>query len=188
MSNVNEKGIVTANVGGEVTPEVVKESMLEKLMQEKGIATFVPLARVVGMEPQPLYGRKNHKTGTYHYDKIEGILLKKAAENSKGLETIEAIVDAAVEYLKEKNAKKSEKKTKKKEKEATPEFKIGDLVEYDTHRAVDGVREYYTKKGEIVDLLSEGKTAKARLICDDKNEVEISLKKLRLQVIEAKTE
>lgn len=157
-----------------------------ELMEEYEIPTLVSIAKVINIAPQQLYSRRkrNKETGEYEIgEAVERATLRAALQNTD-MTTIEEVMQAARAYLDEKEAIRAEKKarkssSKKKSGEPAVDFKIGDKVEYDTFRASDGVREYYVRKGEIVDILDSG--YKAKIKTDDGAEVDITCKKLRLQ-------
>lgn len=151
---------------------------LKKLMDSYEIPTFVSLARVVGMEPQILYGKKNKSTRVYYYDRIAALLLRNAEKNGREFETIEDVVKAARAYLNEKEAKKKSKQNnKKQEPKVEYEFNPGDKVFYKTFRAADGVREYYNAIGTIEEFTQGGYKAKLKMEEDDKIK-EITVSKL----------
>jgi hypothetical protein len=158
-----------------------------KLMEEYEIPTLVPIAKVVNIAPQQLYSRRkrNKETGEYEIgEAVERVTLRAALQNTD-MTTIEEVMQAARAYLDEKEAIRAKKKanrkssSKKKSDEPAVDFKIGDKVEYDTFRASNGVREYYVRKGEIVDMSDSG--YKAKIKTDDGAEVDITCKNLRLQ-------
>lgn len=162
------------------------------LMREAGFGDtqFVPLARAVGMAPQPLYGKKRgaSKADGYWYHRIEELLLKKAAENGKNLLTIEDVVNAAVEYVNTKAAKTEAKKAKKAAAKAELEVAVGDKVSYKTYRAVDGIREYYNQEGIVRNIYEDGKTKRVSLECvtiKEDGEQEVTVKDVAIKRLEA---
>lgn len=157
-----------------------------ELMEQYNIPTLVPIAKVVNIAPQQLYSRRkrNKETGEYEIgEAVERFTMKAALQNTD-MKTIEEVMQAARAYLDEKEALKAERQAnkkakKKKENKPAVDFKVGDKVEYDTFRASDGVREYYVRKGEIINIMDNG--YKAKIKTDDGAEVDITCKKLRLQ-------
>ena len=176
-----------------VAQKIAVEGNFVELMEKYNIPTLVSIAKVINVAPQQLYSRrkKNKETGVYDIgDNVERAVLRAALQNTD-MVTIEEIMQAARAYLDEKEAMRATKATTKKSKpkkkdQSQVEFKIGDKVEYDTFKAANGVREYYTRKGEIVALLSDG--YKVKIKTDDGAEVDITCQKLRLQDLKDTTE
>jgi len=170
----------------EVAQKVPIEGNFVELMEKYNITTLVPIAKVVNIAPQQLYSRRKRDKETGEYKIGEGVeraALRAALQNTD-MTTMEEVMQAARKYLDEKEAIKKERQatktaTKKKEGKKVINFKEGDKVEYSTHRAVNGVKEYYVRKGTIVGLMEEG--TKAKIKTDDGADVEIRCRHLRLQ-------
>jgi hypothetical protein len=165
--NVNTKVAADAN---EVVPK------LKQLMDDNGITTFVPLAKVVGIAPQKLYSKKSKKLGGYNYDSIERLLVKTAEPK-----TIEMIIEEAAQLAgvrahkkAEKAEKKAEKAEKKEQKEKIENLVPGMKVEYKTYRVVEGVKENYMVRGTIASISEEGIVFITK---EDGDQVELSKEK-----------